>query len=161
MNVKLHGLPRWKKVELAQSIFGLLILVLVVSSSLYYYYLPQTEASKEQSRTLKMAITERFKGIHAVITNVVEIRIWVADENGDVDKTRNDVIEVTLAPSKVLELRQSRVNLVNGEATLEVQVISEGRDEVILTAEWVSGESYLEPTSILIVYPPIGSEGSD
>ncbi|WP_455279451.1 hypothetical protein [[Eubacterium] cellulosolvens] len=161
MNLKLRSLPRWRKVELAQSIFGLVVITMVISTSIYYYYVPQTEASKEQSRTLKMAISERFKGIHAVATNVVEINIWVADENGNVDKTRNDVIEVTLAPSKILELRESRINLVQGEAMLEVHVISEGRDEALLTAVWVSGESYLEPTSILIVYPPIGSEGAD
>jgi hypothetical protein len=161
LNLKLRGLPRWRKVELAQSIFGLLILVLVVSSSLYYYYLPQTEASKEQSRTLKMSITERFRGIHPIATNVIEISIWVADENGDVDTTRNDVIEVTLAPSKILELKESKINLVRGEAKVEIHVISEGKDEVLLTAVWVSGESYLDPASILIVYPPIGSEGAN
>jgi hypothetical protein len=78
---------------------------MVVSTSIYYYYVPQTEASKEQSRTLKMTIAARFKGIHVISTNVIEIRIWVMDENGDVDRTRNDVIEVTLAPSKILELK--------------------------------------------------------
>ncbi|TRO57591.1 hypothetical protein E2P64_04800 [Candidatus Bathyarchaeota archaeon] len=161
MNLKLRGLPRWRKVELAQSIFGLIIITMVISTSIYYYYVPQTEASKEQSRTLKMTIGARFKGIHVITTNIVEISIWVIDENGDVDRTRNDVIEVTLAPSKILELKESKINLVQGEATLEVHVISEGRDEVLLTAVWVSGESYLEPASILIVYPPIGSEGAE
>lgn len=159
--MKLRDLPRWKKVELVQSIFGLIIITMVISTSIYYYYVPQIEASKEQTRTLKMAISARFKGIHVIAANIVEINIWVADENGDVDKTRNDVIEVTLAPSKILELKESKINLVQGEATLEVDVISEGRDEVLLTAIWVSGESYLDPASILIVYPPIGSEGAD
>lgn len=131
---------------------------MVISTSIYYYYVPQIEASKEQSRTLKMAIgSPYFKGIHAVATTVVPIRMWVIDENGDVDRTSNDVIEVTLAPSKILELRQSQVNLVQGEATLEVYAISEGSDNVLLTAVWVSGESFLEPASILIVYPPMGS----
>ena len=159
--MKFRSLPRWRKVELAQSIFGLIIITMVVSTSIYYYYVPTIEASKEQSRTLKMTVGARFKGIHAVATNVVEINIWVVDEDGDVDKTRNDVIEVTLAPSKILELKERAINLVQGEASLEVHVISEGRDEVLLTAVWVSGESYLEPASILIIYPPIGSEGAE
>ena len=155
--MKFRSLPRWRKVELAQSIFGLIIITMVISTSIYYYYVPTTEALKEQSRTLEMTIGQRFKGIHLVSTNVVEIRIWVMDENSDVDRTRNDVIEVTLAPSKILELKESHINLVQGEASLEVHVISEGRDEVLLTAVWVSGESYLEPASILIVHPPMGS----
>ena len=158
--MKLRGLPRWRKVELAQSLFGLVIITMVISTSIYYYYVPQIEASKEQIVTLKMAIGSPYsKGIHAVATTVVPIRIWVIDENGNFDRTRNDVIEVTLAPSKILELNQSKVNLVHGEAALEVHAISEGRDNVLLTAIWVSGESYLEPASILVVYPPMGSGG--
>ena len=154
----IQGLPRWKKVELAQSLFGLVIILMVVSTSIYYYYVPQTEASKEQSRTLKMAIgSPSSKGIRAVATSIIPITLWGIDENGDVDKTRNDVIEVTLAPSEILELKQSEINLVQGEATLEVYVISGGMDNVLLTAVWVSGESYLEPASILIVHPPMGS----
>ena len=153
--MKLRGLPRWRKVELAQSLFGLVIITMVISTSIYYYYVPQTEASKEEIRILKMATGAPY----STITTVVPIRIWVIDENGNVDRTRNDVIEVTLAPSKILELRQSQVNLVQGEATLEVHAISKGRDNILLTAVWVSGESYLEPTSILVVYPPMGSGG--
>jgi hypothetical protein len=131
---------------------------MVITTSIYYYYVPQIEASKEQSRTLKMAIgSPYFKGIHAVATTVIPIRMWVIDENGDVDRAGNDVIEVTLSPSKILELNKSNINLVQGEATLEVYAISEGSDNVLLTAVWVSGESHLEPASILIVYPPMGS----
>ncbi|WP_455369229.1 hypothetical protein [[Eubacterium] cellulosolvens] len=158
MNLKFRSLPRWRKVELAQSLFGLVIIAMVISTSVYYYYVPQAEASKEQSRTLKMAIGSPYsKGIHAIADTVIPIKIWVIDEHGDFDRTRNDVIEVTLAPSKILELNQSKINLVQGEATLEVYAISEGSDNVLLTAVWVSGESYLPPTSILIVYPPMGS----
>ena len=158
--MKLHSLPRWRKVELAQSLFGLVIITMIISTSIYYYYVPQIEASKEHSVTLKMALGSPYsKGIHAVATTVVPIRIWVINENGNVDRTRNDVIDVILSPSKILELRQSKVNLVQGEATLEVHAISEGRDNVLLTAVWVSGDSYLEPASILVVYPPMGSGG--
>lgn len=156
--MKLRGLPRWRKVELAQSLFGLVIITMVITTSIYYYYVPQIEASKEQSRTLKMAIgSTSSKGIRAVATPIIPIRLWVIDENGDLDRTRNDVIEVTLAPSEILELKQSKINLVQGEAALEVYVISEGTDNVLLTAVWVSGESYLQPASILIVHPPMGS----
>jgi hypothetical protein len=130
---------------------------MVISTSIYYYYLPQTEASKDQSRTLKMASSPSSKGIHTVASSIIPIRLWVIDENGDLDSTRNDVIEVTLAPSEILELKQSQINLMQGEAALEVYVISEGTDKVLLTAVWVSGESYLEPASILIQYPPMGS----
>ncbi len=157
--MKFRSLPRWRRVELAQSIFGLIIITMVISTSIYYYYVPTTEASKEQKRTLKMTVASRFKiGIHAVATDVIEINIWVADENGIVDNTRNDVIEVTLGPSKILELKESRINLVQGEAILKVYVTSEGKDEVLLTAVWVSGESYLEPASVLIIHPPIGPD---
>ena len=151
----IQGLPRWKKVELAQSLFGLVIILMVVSTSIYYYYVPQIEASKEEIRILKMATGAPYSSI----TPVVPIRIWVLDENGELDRTRNDVIKLTLAPSKILELRKSRVNLVQGEAMIEVYATGTGQENVLLTAFWVSGESYLEPATILIIYPPMGSGG--
>jgi hypothetical protein len=128
---------------------------MVISTSIYYYYVPQTEASKEETRILKMATGAPY----STMTTVVPIRIWVIDEDGNVDRTRNDLIELTLSPSKILELRQSRVNLAQGEATIEVYAVGKGQDNVLLTAVWVSGESRLEPASILVVYPPMGSGG--
>jgi hypothetical protein len=153
--LKLHGLPRWKKVELAQTLFGLGILILVISTSVYFYYVPQTQASQEEIRILKMATGAPYSST----TPVVPIRIWVVDQNGNLDRSRNDVIDVTLAPSKILELKQTRVELVQGEALVNVYATGTGQENLLLTAVWASGESYLEPASILVIYPPMGSGG--
>jgi hypothetical protein len=154
--LKLRGLPRWKKVELAQALFGLGILILVISTSIYYYYyVPQIEASKEKIRILKMATGAPY----STATTIVPIKIWVVDESGNHDEKRDDVIEVTLGPAKILELRETRVKLVRGEALIHVYATGTGQENVLLTAVWASGESYLEPASILVIYPPMGSGG--
>ena len=153
--MKLLGLPKWKKIELAQTLFGLGILILVISTSVYYYYVPQIEASKEEIRILKMATGAPY----STVTTIIPIRIWVADEYGNHDTTRDDVIELTLAPSKILELRETRVRLVRGEALIHIYATGTGQENVLLTAVWVSGDSYLDPAKILVVYPPMGSGG--
>ena len=90
---------------------------------------------------------------------IMPIRIWVEDQNGNLDMSRNDVIKINMALSRILQLNQTQVVLKNGEAQVEIIPLEEGQENVLLTAVWVSGDSYLEPASMLVVYPPFGAGG--
>ncbi len=153
--MKLNRLPRWKKVELAQSLFGFGILILIISTSFYFYYTAPVPISEQTIGRLRMANAAPF----GTKEGVMPIMIWVEDGNGVLDRSRNDVIRINMALSRILQLNQTQVVLKNGEAQVELIPLEEGQENVMLTVVWVSGDSYLEPASMLVVYPPFGAGG--
>jgi len=81
------------------------------------------------------------------------ITIMAVDSNGQVDRTRNDEIELTVTPlyrlddSKV-KLESNLVKLVNGEVT--VDMTSEQSEFVKITASCKDKNAGLEPYSVLM-----------
>jgi hypothetical protein len=136
------------------------MLLMVFSVSFFYYgYEPPEPISSESINKLSMAAGAP----QSSIVTTIPIKIWVIDKNGQLNRSRNDVIQINMAPSPALQLKESKVNLVNGEATVEVIGFEHGgahtRQNVLFTAVWVSGESYLDPAKMVLVYPPLGAGG--
>jgi hypothetical protein len=158
--LKLTELPRWRKVEIVQSLFGFAMLLVVFSVSFFYYgYEPPEPVSSESINKLSMA-----SGVpQSSVVTTIPIKIWVIDKDGQINRSRDDVIQINMALSPALRLKESKVTLVNGEATVEVIGFEHGgahtRQNVLFTAVWVSGDSYLESAKMVLVYPPLGAGG--
>ena len=157
--MKLSEMPRWRKVEISQSLIGFTILLTIISVSFYYGHTPPEPTSSESNGKLRMAAGSPQSSIGSTIP----IRIWVIDKDGQIDQSRNDVVNINMAPSFALRLRETRVTLVDGEASVEVIAFEHGgahtRLNVLFTAVWVSGDSYLESAKMVLVYPPLGAGG--
>ena len=150
-------MERWRKVEIAQSIFALLIVSLLVSTSFYYIW-ASTTPPKSSVKAIKLRVASGAPP-GSKVTMVVPIRIWAVDDDNRVDKSRTDVVEVEMSPSRILRLRETQVSLVEGEATVEAYTVASGQANLLITVVWVKGESYLKPGTFLLAYPPLAAGG--
>jgi len=147
-------MERWRKVEIAQSIFALLIVSLLVLTSFYYIWASTTPPeSSVKAIKLRVASGDPGSKVSARAT-VIPIRIWAVDDENRVDKSRTDVVKVEMPPSQILRLRETQVSLVAGEATVEADAVASGQENLLITVVWVKGESYLKPGTFLLAYPP-------
>jgi len=144
-------MERWRKVEIAQSIFALLIVSLLVSTSFYYIW-ASTTPPESSVKAIKLRVASGDPG--SKVTTVIPIRIWAVDDENRVDKSRTDVVKVEMSPSQILRLRETQVSLVAGEATVEAYAVASGQENLLITVVWVEGESYLKPGTFLLAYPP-------
>ncbi|NHJ32296.1 MAG: hypothetical protein FK732_05500 [Asgard group archaeon] len=77
------------------------------------------------------------------------IMVYAANTNGQIDKSRNDIIELIIdPPGSAAILNSTKVILKNGEATFVV-VINQG-EIVILTANWIAGRTSLESAVVTL-----------
>jgi hypothetical protein len=143
-------MERWRKVEIAQSVFALLIVSLLVSTSFYYIW-ASTTPPESSVKAIKLRVASGDPG--SKVTTVIPIRIWAVDDDNRVDKSRTDIVKVEMPPSQILRLRETQVSLVAGEATVEAYAVASGQENLLITVVWVKGESYLKPGTLLLAYP--------
>jgi len=84
----------------------------------------------------------------ATVGEKVNIVIAAVSDEGRLDSTRNDSVEVSLNLDSKARLSQSRVNLVRGRA--EVALVDDYEEPVVVTVRWISGRSILRGDSTLI-----------
>ncbi|MCJ7759539.1 hypothetical protein MUP59_00150 [Candidatus Bathyarchaeota archaeon] len=148
-------MERWRKVEIAQSIFALLIVSLLVSTSFYYIW-ASTAPHESTVKAIKLKVASGAPP-GSKVTMVVPIRIWAVDDENRIDKSRTDVVAIEMPPSRILRLRETQVSLIAGEGTVEADVVAAGQENLLITVVWVKGESYLKPGTFLLVYPPVAA----
>ncbi|MCW4031990.1 MAG: hypothetical protein NWF08_01175 [Candidatus Bathyarchaeota archaeon] len=77
------------------------------------------------------------------------LRIHAVNATGYTDTSRSDVVELSLSGPGIAELNATQVTLKDGKATVKI-FGEQGR--VIVTATWISGESYLKSTEATITF---------
>ncbi len=78
----------------------------------------------------------------------VQISILATSDDGRLDSTRDDLVEISVNPESRARLSESRVNLTRGR--VQVTLIGEYAEPVVVTVTWISGRSTLRGDSALI-----------
>lgn len=78
----------------------------------------------------------------------IRITIMAVDDDGNIDSSRNDFVEISINPESRAILSQSKVKLENGRAY--VTLVDEHQETIVLTARWANGSSSLRDDVILI-----------
>jgi hypothetical protein len=77
----------------------------------------------------------------------VIVRVYAANTDGQNDRSRNDIIVLSLdPPNSGVMLGAAKVTLSNGEATFTVS--STANVVVTLTATWIAGKTPLKPSAV-------------
>lgn len=77
----------------------------------------------------------------------IRITIMAVDDDGNIDSSRNDFVEISINPESRAILSQSKVKLENGRAY--VTLVDEHQETIVLTARWANGSSSLRDDVIL------------
>jgi len=78
----------------------------------------------------------------------IRITIMAVDDDGNIDSSRNDFVEISINPESRAILSQSKIKLENGRAY--VTIVDEHQETIVLTARWANGSSSLRDDVILI-----------
>jgi hypothetical protein len=132
--------PRWKKIRISQTIFSAAILVILIVS-LVYFSLPAPTTAKPIA--VKLSLT-----VHPISEQEIYIIVSAVDELGQIDSTRDDTVELSLEGSSSSTLSQSKITLKNGEGRVGIQIFNQ--QNAFVKARWVSGETPLKDTAMLI-----------
>ncbi|MEM3003787.1 MAG: hypothetical protein QXK96_00620, partial [Candidatus Bathyarchaeia archaeon] len=111
---RLRDLPRWRKVRITQTTLAAVVLVVLIATPIYYSW---PTPSKAKIMAVKLKIT-----IQPISEDQISAVVSAVDESGRLDTTRDDVIELSFRGTSVSELERSRVNLKNGEASVNIRV---------------------------------------
>jgi len=133
-------MKRWRKVEVAQTLLSAIIILTILSLTSYYALPSIFRPTSPEAVRLVLSVPSP----NAVTIDRPEVvTVYAANAEGKIDRTRNDTVELTLdPPNSGVRLSDTRLALVNGEATLTV--ISSKSELVTLTATWVEGRTPLK-----------------
>ena len=133
-------MKKWRKIEIAQTILSILIIFSIIIISVYSVW--PDFFRNDSSDAVKLIIvgppsnTIKF-GQPQIIT------VYAANTKEQIDKSRNDIIELIVdPPGSVTILNSTKASLKNGEATF-ILVFNES-EIVILKAKWIAGRTSLE-----------------
>jgi hypothetical protein len=132
--------PRWKVVRRSQTIFSAILLVLVISLPVYYSWPTPSKAKPVASKLMIK--------IYAITEDRLAAIVSAVDESGQLDNSRDDVINLFFEGASSNEIAQSRVSLKNGEVSVEIKV--KNQQTSFLTAKWVSGPTPLKDVTSLV-----------
>jgi hypothetical protein len=133
-------MKKWRKIEIAQTILSILIVFSIIIISIYSVW-PDFFRNNSPNAIRLVIIGPPSNTI--VTGHPQIIRVYAANTNGQIDKNRNDIIELIIdPPSSATILNSTRTNLKDGEATFVV--VFNQREIVILTANWIAGRTSLE-----------------
>jgi hypothetical protein len=132
--------PRWKVVRISQTIFSAILLVLVISLPVYYSWPTPSKAKPVASKLMIK--------IYAITEDRLAAIVSAVDESGQLDNSRDDVINLFFEGASSNEIAQSRVSLKNGEVSVEIKV--KNQQTSFLTAKWVSGPTPLKDVTSLV-----------
>lgn len=137
-------MKKWRKIEIAQTILSILIIFSIIIVSAYSVW--PNFFRHNSSEAVKLVISGPPSNTIAIGQPQI-ITVYAANTNGQIDKSRNDIIELIIdPPGSATILNSTRANLRNGEATFIV-VINQS-EIVILTANWIAGRTPLESTMV-------------
>ena len=132
-------MKRWRKVEIVQTLLSAIIILAILGLA-SYYALPSI-FRPTSPEAVKLVLNVPSPSSIAIGRPEV-VRVYAANAEGNIDRTRNDTVELTLDPTNSgVRLSVTRVTLVDGEATFTV--ISAKSEVVTLTATWVQGRTPL------------------
>jgi hypothetical protein len=78
----------------------------------------------------------------------ITLIISAVDETGELDRKRDDEVELSFEGASFSKLEQSRIKLENGEARVGIEVLQ--KETSFLRAKWISGPTPLRDTKILV-----------
>jgi len=133
-------MKKWRKIEIAQTILSILIVFSIIIISVYSVW--PNFFRHDSPDAVKLVIVGPPSNTITIGQPQV-ITIYAANTNGQIDKSRNDIIELIIDPPGSATIHNStRSILKNGEATFVIVI---NRSEmVILTAHWIAGRTSLE-----------------
>ena len=133
-------MKKWRKIEIAQTTLSILIVFSIIIISVYSAW-PNYFRHDSQDAVKLVIVGPPSNTI--TIGQPQFITIYAANTNGQIDKSRNDIIELIIDPPGSATIHNSTRNILkNGEATFVVVI---NRSEiVILTANWIAGRTSLE-----------------
>jgi len=134
----------WRKVEVAQTLLSAIIILIILSFA-FYNALPSVfRPTSPEAVKLVLSVPSS----NTITINRPEIvTVYAANTEGQMDRTRNDIVELTLdPPDSGVQLSATRVTLVNGEA--KFTVMSSKSELVALTATWIDGRTPLKPAVV-------------
>ena len=133
-------MKKWRKIEIAQTILSILIVFSIIIISAYSVW--PNFFRHDSPDAVKLVIIGPPSNTITIGQQQV-ITVYAVNTNGQIDKSRNDIIELIIdPPDSATILNSTRANLKNGEATFVI-VINQS-EIVILTAHWIAGRTSLE-----------------
>ena len=129
-----------KRIRIIQRIFSLALLIILISLPVYYSWPAPTEA---EITAVKLNIR-----VHPVSETQITIIVSAVDEIGNLDRKRDDEVELSFEGAASSKLEKSRVKLENGEARVGIQVLM--KESSFLNVKWINGPTPLRDGKILI-----------
>ncbi|MBS7623151.1 hypothetical protein KEJ39_05695 [Candidatus Bathyarchaeota archaeon] len=126
--------------KITQTAFAAVLLVALIVMPIYYSW---PTPSKAKITAVKLKIT-----IQPISESQISAIVSAVDESGELDTTRDDVVELSFSGTSASELERSRVNLKDGEASVGIKVYLQ--QSSFLTARWISGPTPLKDATVLV-----------
>ncbi|MFC1507033.1 hypothetical protein ACFLQ6_08185 [Thermoproteota archaeon] len=137
-------MKKWRKVEIAQTILSILIIFSIIIISAYSVW---PNFFRDNSPEAVKLVISGPPSNTITIGQPQLLTVYAVNTNGQIDKSRNDIIELIIdPPGSATILNSTRTNLRNGEAVFIV-VINQS-EVVILTVNWIAGRTPLESTMV-------------
>ncbi|TRO57325.1 hypothetical protein E2P64_05020 [Candidatus Bathyarchaeota archaeon] len=137
-------MKKWRKVEIAQTVLSILIIFSIIIISAYSVW--PNFFKHNSSEAVKLVISGPPSNTITIGQPQI-ITVYATNTNGQIDESRNDIIELIInPPNSATILNSTRTNLRNGKATFIV-VINQS-EIVIFTANWIAGRTPLESAMV-------------
>jgi len=133
-------MKEWQKVEIIQTLLSVLIIFSILSLSAYYALPSVFRPVSPEAVKLMLSVPSP----NAITIDRPEVvRVYATNAEGQIDRARNDTVELTLdPPGSGVKLSATRATLVNGEA---IFTITSSKSELVtLTATWIEGRTPLK-----------------
>jgi len=130
--------PKPSKIGYAVVLAVIMFLVL----ALIYLWAPSIQPS-----AAKLVIEAPLE---AKVGSTIAVTVKAVDEEGRVDKTRNDIVEVSITPEGLTDSSKIKIRLEEGEATISFTVKASGK--AVIQAKWIQGYSFLKTGSTNIEF---------
>lgn len=109
---------------------------------------------KKKENEAKVTRLAVFFPTHLDPNSEHKITVKALTQDGEVDKNRNDTVEVTLNEASATRLKEGgkklTVKLVNGEEGIYL-ITGSGVETIIINIKWIEGESPLQSTTISLL----------
>ena len=123
----------------------ILAVIMLLVLALIYLWAPA--APPIQPSATKLVIEAPLE---AKVGSTISVTVKAVDEDGRIDKTRNDIVEVSITPEGLTDLSKIKIRLEDGEATVSFTVKASGK--AVIQAKWIQGYSFLKTGSINIEF---------
>ena len=137
------------RIRKIQRIFALTFLIAIVLMTLSFWSDFRLTTPNNHSASRLIIVLER---VHLGVDDPREIMIKAVDNGGNIDKSRNDLLQLNLTSlshgNTLTKLNAYNLRLENGSANASLS--GPTADLVMVTVTWKEGKSKLEPGQALI-----------